>query len=524
MVISDRLRTNAATLALQSLTKRFLWTCVPSFLQSPLSAASTPAAPLTTARAAAARPGRTPYLDGLRGVAALCVVLCHMIWTYHGWIEYGWGDGPSNRRIIQLPPLRLAYAGHAMVSLFFVVGGYVSSARAIRLARSRQHEKVYLALTSSLFRRAIRLYAPALVATFVTMWTIRLGLWEPARQYVAMPYMFMPDNHHVRLPSLGEQLEDWWGHAMGLTNVWSYYNHSFWQPYYNPYDPHLWTVPMEMRGSLVVMLALLALLRCRVGWRFVLMALIVVFCVYWDRWECMEFVVGAMLAEGHMIVAEAGASPEDYGNTGQVDGQDLCRSRSNEGAETTDSLLEKPAWGVFTVSPLQVVTRWTSQGIRRCLRITLFVLALYVFSAPNHRYEFATGYGIFPYLVPRSISDPKRFIHGIGSALLIMSVSCTPALQRMFDHAVPQYLGKISYALYICHGPVIHMVGMYLTPTIWSVVGYETMTSWLFGFLVGSSVVIVVVFWAADLFWRVVDMRCVAFARWFEGICFEKSE
>ncbi|KAB2571633.1 hypothetical protein DBV05_g9675 [Lasiodiplodia theobromae] len=140
-----------------------------------------------------------------------------------------------------------------MVSIFFVVGGYVSSAKAIKLARQRphQHEQVYLTLTSSLFRRGIRLYLPALVSTFITLCAIRLGLWEPARQYTTMPYIFQADNHHQRLPSFGEQLADWWSEFMGLTNIWSYYNYSHWQPYYNKYDPHLWTVPMEMRGSLV---------------------------------------------------------------------------------------------------------------------------------------------------------------------------------------------------------------------------------------------------------------------------------
>lgn len=510
------------------LSEKLLSTCTPSFLQSYLAARAGESGASSAARPPV-KSTRTAYLDGLRGVAALFVFFGHLMWTYHGWIEFGWGDGPFNRRILQLPGLRLMYSGHAMVSLFFVVGGYVSSAKAIKLARQKQHqhEKVYLTLTSSLFRRGIRLYLPALTSTFITMCTIRLGFWEPARQYIAMPYISTSDNHHVQLPSLGAQLADWWSQFMGLTNIWSYYNHVYWQPYYNQYDPHLWTVPMEMRGSLVVTLALLGLLRCRASWRFVLMTASVVFCVYWDRWECMEFILGAMLAEGHMVISEMAESQDcAQGLLRHDDQREDGRSSVEQEMEMMEMLLEKPAWMTsITSSPTQTMIRWAGNTTaRRSFRIALFFLTLYFFAAPSHRYETCTGYSIMPYLVPTSISDPKRFIHAIGSALLVISVSSTPLLQKVFNHPVPQYLGKISYALYICHGPVIHMVGMYLTPTIWSIVGYETMAGWLFGFCTGSCVVIVIVLWAADLFWRTVDTRCVTLARWFEGVCFEKED
>lgn len=510
------------------LTSKLLWTCTPSFLQSFLPAQPDSSNPRPTTRPPA-KSARTAYLDGLRGTAALFVFFGHLLWTYHGWLDYGWGDGPSNRRIIQLPPLRLIYSGHVMVSIFFVVGGYVSSAKAIKLARQRphQHEQVYLALTSSLFRRGIRLYLPALVSTFITMCNIRLGLWEPARQYTSMPYIFQADNHHQRLPSFGEQLADWWSEFMGLTNIWSYYNYSHWQPYYNKYDPHLWTVPMEMRGSLVVTLALLGLLRCRVWWRFALMAATVIFCVYWDRWECMEFLLGAMLAEGHMAISERLKSGD---GVAVADAQDPNRECSQvtdgEEMEVMEMLLEKPRWATsLTSSPIQTLERWArNSAVRLGVQIVLFALSMWFLSAPSHRYEMSTGYSIVPYLVPKSISDPKRFIHGIGSALLVVSVSCTPLLQKLFNHAIPQYLGKISYSLYICHGPVIHMLGMWITPTIWRATGYETMSGWLVGFCLGGCMVIVVVLWAADLFWRMVDTRCVTVARWFEGICFEKED
>jgi len=77
----------------------------------------------------------TAYLDGLRGVAALCVVIAHYQATFfpylgEGWHQKGqWEDGTEkkNNYIVQLPMIRTFYASRFMVSIFFVISGYVLS-------------------------------------------------------------------------------------------------------------------------------------------------------------------------------------------------------------------------------------------------------------------------------------------------------------------------------------------------------------------------------------------------------------
>lgn len=40
------------------------------------------------------------------------------------------------------------------------------------------------------------------------------------------------------------------------------------------------------------------------------------------------------------------------------------------------------------------------------------------------------------------------------------------------------------------------------------------------GFTVAASLTIIMVIWASDVFWRLVDMPCVKFAKWLEGKVF----
>jgi hypothetical protein len=80
----------------------------------------------------------TSYLNGLRGVAALFVVFNHYVSQYFPYITHGWrsdkgGDAArrENDRFIQLPVIRAVYSGRFMVTIFFVISGYVLSHKAL---------------------------------------------------------------------------------------------------------------------------------------------------------------------------------------------------------------------------------------------------------------------------------------------------------------------------------------------------------------------------------------------------------
>jgi peptidoglycan/LPS O-acetylase OafA/YrhL len=93
----------------------------------------------------------------------------------------------------------------------------------------------------------------------------------------------------------------------------------------------------------------------------------------------------------------------------------------------------------------------------------------------------------------------------------------------MFDNQYARYLGKISYALYLVHGPIVHMLGFWLVPWFWQFTGKESMWGKELGWGMAFSIQTVLVIWAADLFWRGIDAKCVSGARWFEDMVRDKD-
>lgn len=74
------------------------------------------------------RVGRLPALDGLRGVAALVVVLHHVLMTNRALAELYLGgsvQATALGSVLVASPLRLVWAGDAAVAVFFVLSGYV---------------------------------------------------------------------------------------------------------------------------------------------------------------------------------------------------------------------------------------------------------------------------------------------------------------------------------------------------------------------------------------------------------------
>jgi peptidoglycan/LPS O-acetylase OafA/YrhL len=154
---------------------------------------------------------------------------------------------------------------------------------------------------------------------------------------------------------------------------------------------------------------------------------------------------------------------------------------------------------------------------------------------------------LFKYLTPYWWGyDRLHFMYNTGAFAIVFSVSESPALQSFFHNTLSRYFGRISFGLYLVHGPVCHMVGYALIPQLWAYTDgpvqaaldglpagaswtdeervlsakrpYEGGTEWGFevGFLLGGLVVVPVTIWAADLFTRYIDEPVVRLARRIE--------
>ena len=101
--------------------------------------------------------------------------------------------------------------------------------------------------------------------------------------------------------------------------------------------------------------------------------------------------------------------------------------------------------------------------------------------------------------------------------MLAWVVSGAEYLQDFFTHPISQYLGRISYALYLVHGPVCHMLGFWLIPYMWGLTGRDTPVQLEAGFFLGALFVVPTVLLAAHFFCKYVDEPSIQFAKRVEA-------
>lgn len=375
---------------------------------------------------------------------------------------------------LQLPFVRLLYAGHAMVIVFFVISGYVLSLKPVKLMRSAKYEEFQRVLSSSVFRRGIRLFAPIMVGTFITMLLTNAGYFESGKavRTDSVTYQGNNEEHPVQFATFYEQTGDWLS-AMGrlISNVWE------WDLHYNNYDPHLWTIPLEFRSSMVLFITLLGFSRLRSAARLILMFGLLYLCLfYWARWEVFLFLSGMMLTELDI---------------------------------TSGIFVEK--------SPLDEKAPCRSHPLIGCVWAGIMLLGLFLSSCPTLYAEKAPGYVYLATSMPEEYGwQISRPIQALGGCLVVWSFMHLPRVQSIFTTPIAQYLGRISYAFYIVHGPILHLFGYNLVLKCWSFTGKETTKGFASGLALAALVIFPVAIWIADVFWRAVDSPCVELAKWIE--------
>lgn len=417
-------------------------------------------------------------LDGLRGWACLLVFNFHFLFTYTWKVAVGWGFNHENYSLFQLPILHMLVSGHIMVSIFFVISGYVLSYKPLKMIRSRAWEQTFTVLASSTFRRGLRLYIPSIIGILIVMLAVRLGIYDYSQRVLFEGHTIQGTNeqHPPIMKSFHKQFWDWYLTVVHLIDPWN------WALYYNYYNPHLWTIPVEFRCSIVLFLTILATSRLTTVMRMTLVSTLVWFCMRWGRWDVVLFLSGMLMAEADLINGTWERPAED----------------------------EKPWSARF---PTKYHPFRLSNGK---LWIALFIIGLYFGSAPNTGYRWTPFYMWTWSITPKTYPEPHRFPQTIGAVLIVFSINHSKDIQKLFTNPVSQYLGKISFAFYIVHGPILHSLGYSLMPNIWAVTGKDSDFQYGLGFLIGWLICLPLCLWAGDVYWRAVDIPSVKFARWVE--------
>lgn len=420
---------------------------------------------------------RTAWLDGLRGFAAFLVYWHHhQLWAREAMnvegVSFENGFGYDGRYFFAcLPGVRTFFTGgHFAVTIFFVISGYVLSVKSISLIHSGDYNKLSEVLASAFFRRWPRLHIPLIATTFLymTSWHA-FGIWA------------IPDPKS----NYRDELWNWYSELKQFTFVFR----AGGEPWFT-YNFHSWSIPVEFRGSIVIYTTLLAFSRCTQSvrlWGYV--GLIYYFMYITDGWFCALFVSGMLLCELDLL-AISGNLP-------------------------------------------RFLTKM--ERFKTIIYYALFIISIYLGGTPSHSFDITVlknspGWYYLSYLKPQAVFDFKWFFLFWAATFMVACIPRIPWLKAFFETRFCQYLGRISFSLYLVHGPVIWTLGDRLyAATGW---GRETnaigLQGWInrfplpktgprgleFGYLAPQVILLPVTLWLAEVVTKMFDEPSNRFCQW----------
>ena len=243
------------------ISARLLISLLPTYIQPTKTPAKTELRP-------------TAYLDALRGYAALVVFFYHAFNLPSLWLF----QQPLFFRVI-------FRGGPGMVSIFFVISGYVLSYRMLKMMHTKETTKMLDSLASSTFRRWGRLYGSTGVATFVAMVVTRMGYFRP--------------HASERKETLLEQLDDWFRDWIVSSNPFANGIDGWIYPgvFRSRYLYQMWTIPVEYRGSIALFAFCAASCKLSTRSRWISLWLVVLLSYYWRSIYVAEFLIGMFIAD-----------------------------------------------------------------------------------------------------------------------------------------------------------------------------------------------------------------------------------
>jgi peptidoglycan/LPS O-acetylase OafA/YrhL len=339
-------------------------------------------------------PNETSYLNGVRGLACLVVVLQHASEEYYWWLHYAYTPGTNETHPIQLPFVRTLFAGRFMVAIFYVLSGFVLAYSPLKKAHAGNETAAIGSLPKALVRRPIRLFLPVLPIALGTGLLIWLQLfWQTWNSAV------VPSNGLVA--DLSEGLSQW------VNLSWDPLR---WEEYSPPWFGQCHTLSTEFRGSLIIYLMVLALSRVAPWLRMSIAAACAwdAFTRYQERQAVFLFLAGFVLA-------------------------DLRHVRDQ-------------------VPPMSSFAR----QITTVLASTAVIFALFVGGYGMDGFETGMWYKYLPAGGFGHVGEV--FWGAIGGVLLISGLEFLPSVQGWLNNSIVLYLGEISYGVYLVHFAMLQIL------------------------------------------------------------------
>lgn len=352
----------------------------------------------------------TAWLDGVRGLAAFLVVMTHynLSWlsvyaqasfgalilrtdSKDGGVHYHL-EGERLWDFWRLPILRLYISGGgAMVAVFFVLSGMVLSWGPLQAAREGDAERVAGSLGSSVVRRWFRLFLPCFV--------------------VAMGPMVLRMVHEFH--SIGGVFEELWNFIKACEHWASPFSTDYTLQITggHPYNYVMWTIPFEFAGSIFVYVCILGLGRIKnFGRRIGAVVCVATYALLSRFWGYWLFGFGLALTD---YVRQAGGF-----------------KKLSQRTSRTASYVWVVLWisGLYFMSWMPPTDDWTQP---------MFDWMSYLPLPPGFR-------GV----------NEGRVYWGVGAILFVTSSCHLSWVRSFFEFSFLQYLGRVSFMLYLQHLPI----------------------------------------------------------------------
>jgi len=436
--------------------------------------------------------------DGLRGIAAFLVVWHHasLLW-FTGRIHNGYGSSETDNLFIQWPFIRLLVSGPPQVMVFFVISGYALSYKPLKLARQGRFAEFNDALASSAFRRHSRLWLPPLATTFLSMLMAWFGWYGTGGNW---PGVAQASRRPKDMGSLGGYLVEW---AMRGAKMMDPISRDTNRSSNNPYDLNLWTLAYEFDCSLVVFLTIAAFSRLRNSVRLFFEFAVVCFCLYKGYWQVFLFLSGTFMCDFKFHLESYSSSSSSTKPSGVLP----AHSRSASSVSVPLSPPTSPRFRPTSRLGLVWKLLWTVS----------FVLALFMLGMPEfgRGARNTPGYKTIATWVPKHYEKgPDWFFVPVAAVWLVFTVDRAPWLQSIFNRAFPQYLARISYSLYLVHGPLLWTAGLALAKLCVGLTGRASDAQYCVGIALSALLFWPLAIWSADMVWRYIDTKAVDFGKW----------
>ncbi|ROV88742.1 hypothetical protein VMCG_10081 [Cytospora schulzeri] len=352
--------------------------------------------------------GNVKWVDGLRGIASALVVLTHLARAWDGELFGSTSSEDASPRLLQLPYLRILIQGRIGVTIFAFVTGYVCALKPIKLCRQGNQEAALASVSKSALRRIPRLVLPAAAATTASWVMAEMGLYAVAKHQDSW---WIDVQSARRIAGLGEAFRSL------VYNIVTTWTRSL-----NEYDNNQWTLLPLLRGSIWVYAFMVGTAYVKPRYRMMAsFGLWVYFYCASDSAFGMQFFWGTLLAD----------------------------------------LQNHPPTNQFIADRAR---------LSKILSFTLVLIGLTFASFPEGHAEWMTWsrvlLNIMKPILPENPDFP-RFGSGIGLEFIALGVLLSPWLQRLLSSRYLLFLGRMSFAVYLLHGPLMK------TMLVWMLYGVQ---------------------------------------------------